>query len=280
MRISFGGESHELPRGAVIGVIGDNESGLSPFLQAAGGRFLGPGHPLDLSPAPLIVLGYLLDLRDAYARAEAFVRFEELRREGSTVLLASHDPQLLRAVSDEVWWIDDDRVVEKGDPDVVLSSYARHTAERLRSLPAPAIQPALRRGDGRAELVSIDAPATVTSGEEMSVTVTVRYAAAVQDPVVGIMIRTRIGMEVYGTNTELERVVVGPCSAGDLRIVTFRFACNLCPQSYTLTAASHDPDGVWHDWMEDAVAFTVADTRYTAGVANLRARVEVSGSRE
>jgi hypothetical protein len=31
--------------------------------------------------------------------------------------------------------------------------------------------------------------------------------------------------------------------------------------------------------MEDAVAFTVADTRYTAGVANLRAKVEVSGSR-
>jgi lipopolysaccharide transport system ATP-binding protein len=49
--------------------------------------------------------------------------------------------------------------------------------------------------------------------------------------------------------------------------------CDLCPQEYTLTAASHDPDGVWHDWIEDAVAFTVADSRYTAGVANLRATV-------
>ena len=35
--------------------------------------------------------------------------------------------------------------------------------------------------------------------------------------------------------------------------------------------ASHDPDGVWHDWLEDAVAFSVTDDRYTAGVANLRA---------
>jgi len=32
---------------------------------------------------------------------------------------------------------------------------------------------------------------------------------------------------------------------------------------------------VWHDWLEDAVAFSVTDSRYTAGVANLRAVVEV-----
>ena len=44
---------------------------------------------------------------------------------------------------------------------------------------------------------------------------------------------------------------------------------------YTLTAASHDADGVWHDWMEDALAFSVVDSRYTAGVANLRARVSL-----
>ena len=61
--------------------------------------------------------------------------------------------------------------------------------------------------------------------------------------------------------------------AGDTLGVTFSFDCALCPQEYTLTAASHDPDGIWHDWLEDAVAFSVSDTRYTAGVANLRARV-------
>jgi lipopolysaccharide transport system ATP-binding protein len=98
----------------------------------------------------------------------------------------------------------------------------------------------------------------------------------VDDPVVGIMIRTRIGMEVYGTNTELEGLKLGPCAAGEILQVIFQFSCGLCPQEYTLTAASHDPDGVWHDWMEDAVALTVTDIRYTAGVANLRAAVSVS----
>jgi lipopolysaccharide transport system ATP-binding protein len=113
------------------------------------------------------------------------------------------------------------------------------------------------------------------SGERACVRIRVRFLAAVQDPVVGIMIRTRVGFEVYGTNTELERVKVGPCQPGDVREVSFEFGCELCPQEYTITAASHDPDGVWHDWLEDAVAFSVADNRYTAGVANLRASVSV-----
>jgi lipopolysaccharide transport system ATP-binding protein len=113
------------------------------------------------------------------------------------------------------------------------------------------------------------------SGETVSVRVAVKFEAAVADPVVGIMIRTRVGFEVYGTNTGLEGVTLGPCEAGETLRVTFTFRCELCPQEYTLTAASHDPDGVWHDWAEDAIAFSVADSRYTAGVANLRAGVTV-----
>jgi hypothetical protein len=37
--------------------------------------------------------------------------------------------------------------------------------------------------------------------------------------------------------------------------------------------ASHDPDGTAHDWLDDAIAITVTDERYTAGVANLHAKV-------
>jgi lipopolysaccharide transport system ATP-binding protein len=32
---------------------------------------------------------------------------------------------------------------------------------------------------------------------------------------------------------------------------------------------------VGHDWLDDAIAFAVADSRYTAGVANLRATVRI-----
>jgi hypothetical protein len=149
-----------------------------------------------------------------------------------------------------------------------------------------ALTPRVRRGDGRAEVLRVEtigengrATGVWRSGELAIVRIDVRFRDAVADPVIGMMIRTRIGLNVYGTNTELECLKLGPCAAGETLTVTFAFRCELCPQEYTLTVASHDPDGVWHDWLEDAVAFSVSDNRYTAGVANLRAtaRVEKRG---
>jgi lipopolysaccharide transport system ATP-binding protein len=138
------------------------------------------------------------------------------------------------------------------------------------------------RTDGRAEVLRVETigengnPTMVwRSGELAVVKVHVRFHEAVADPVIGIMIRTRIGLNVFGTNTELERLKLGPCHAGETLQVAFAFRCELCPQEYTITVASHDPDGVWHDWLDDAVAFAVSDSRYTAGVANLRATVSV-----
>jgi hypothetical protein len=158
-------------------------------------------------------------------------------------------------------------------------------SEKIRSWGetiSPRLAPSYRRGDGRAEVVSLetlgtDGKPTIVwkSGEMVSIRATVKFKEAVQDPVLGILIRTQIGFEVYGTNTELERLKLGPRAAGDQVTLIFSFLCDLCPHAYTLTVASHDPDGTAHDWLEDAVAFTVSDERYTAGVANLRAKVVV-----
>jgi lipopolysaccharide transport system ATP-binding protein len=129
-------------------------------------------------------------------------------------------------------------------------------------------------------IVTLGAAGTPTvvwrSGEEVGIRVTVRFRTAVLDPVVGVMIRTRIGFEVYGTNTEAEHARIGPCETGETVAVTFSLTARLCPQEYTITAASHDPDGTAHDWLDDAVAVSVTDDRYTAGVANLRARIAVA----
>jgi lipopolysaccharide transport system ATP-binding protein len=248
----------DFPKAAVIGVIG--ESSAAPH-------------------------DYTLDGIDLVSRLRMQAEIEAKRRAGGSVVIRSTDPSLLRSVADEVWWFENGVLRMQGDPHEVLAAYHREVlggalrdAGKFAEIPV-----ALRRGDGRARLQGVetlnaaDQPVGVwQSGEPARIRVTVQFQKEVAEPVVGIMIRTRIGMEVYGTNTELEKLAIGPCAAGDVRIVTFDFNCDLCPQFYTITAASHDPDGVWHDWMEDAVGISVADTRYTAGVANLRARVTCS----
>ena len=86
-------------------------------------------------------------------------------------------------------------------------------------------------------------------------------------------------MDVYGTNTRIEQMELGEFQAGDELEVDFHLECWLTPQSYTLTVATQNADGTSHDWLDDAIAFDVVDTRVAAGVANLRAKVEWRVSR-
>jgi lipopolysaccharide transport system ATP-binding protein len=290
------------PDGVIVGVIGDRGVGKSRLLRLAAGleqasagivkasgdvKYLAPDADLNLTPAPVLLIDHTFARHDLSERDRAMVALDRIRRAGATILIASHDQDLIRRVADEVWWIDQGRLEGRGDPSDMLASYDRHVSQKLRawgeSVNVP-MAPRVRRGDGRAEIVRVETvgesgkPTMVwRSGERALVRVSVKFKEEVQDPVVGIMIRTRIGLNVYGTNTELEQLKLGPCLPGATLELAFAFWCELCPGEYTLTVASHDPDGVWHDWLEDAVAFSVSDTRYTAGVANLRAQVSLLG---
>ncbi|MCC6341556.1 MAG: Wzt carbohydrate-binding domain-containing protein [Bryobacterales bacterium] len=286
------------PSGFVIGVVGDDGAGKEILLRLASGtlapeagtvtataphRHHGPFDEVVIGKAQTLSLYHTLALKDGVARARAAIELELFRRRGGTALLVSHEPDVIQWLADEVWWIEGGGLAAKGDPREVLDRYRHHMAARLRKgavgtqIP---LTPAMRRGDGRARILSLETldgegvpTGTWRAGEAAGIRVTVRFEREVEDPVIGILIRTRIGFEVYGTNTELEKVKIGPCRAGQTIQATFSFVCHLCPHEYTLTAASHDPDGVWHDWVEDGIAFTVCDGRYTAGVACLRATV-------
>lgn len=291
------------PSGAVIGVIGEKGGGKGALLRLASGaskpesgevvapgasRYFGPLDALDLSGADVWLIEHSLALQDAFTRARALAHIARLRRAGSTILIVSHDLDLLPPICDEVWWLDAGSLRRRGDPREVIDAYRKYIAEKVRAWGATENQPlapAMRRGDGRAEIVSLEtlgaggAPTSVwQSGEAAAVRVMVRYRESVEDPVIGIMIRTRIGLAVYGTNTELEKISTGTCAAGTRLSIEFAFRCDLCPGEYTITAASHDADGTAHDWVDDAVAVNVADSRYTAGVANLRAKVTINKS--
>jgi energy-coupling factor transporter ATP-binding protein EcfA2 len=288
------------PDGVAIGIIGEDGAGKSMLLRLAAGleppragsvavgsrrRYLGPTDPLNFAPVDTLLLDHALALHDRLVRARAITALDRMRQSGTTILFTSHEEDLLLDLADEIWWLAQGRLVGRGDPGEALDAYRSHIAQRIRawgaSIQSP-LSPRLRHGDGRAEIVGVEIngedgkPTSVLrSGEQALVRVSVKFQQAVADPVVGILIRTRIGLNVYGTNTELEKLKFGPCAPGDALRLNFSFHCELCPQEYTLTVASHDPNGVWHDWLEDAVTFSVSDLRYTAGVANLRAQVSI-----
>ena len=111
------------------------------------------------------------------------------------------------------------------------------------------------------------------SGAPLTVRVAARFHRTVENPIVGILIRNRLGIDVFGTNTRVEGRDLGSFQAGDRLEVEFTFECWLTQQDYTLTAATQHAAGGSQDWLDDAVTFGVTDRRNTAGLASLPTHV-------
>jgi lipopolysaccharide transport system ATP-binding protein len=96
------------------------------------------------------------------------------------------------------------------------------------------------------------------------------FDGASANPIVGMLIRNRLGVDVFGTNTRLEQQALGNFEPGDELEISFRFRCLLTRQEYTLTVATQNADGTSQDWRDDALQFTVVDEKDVAGLASLK----------
>ena len=101
-----------------------------------------------------------------------------------------------------------------------------------------------------------------------------RFLRRVECTVVGLLVRNRLGIDVYGTNTKLQGHSFGLLEAGQSLEVSFRFDCLFTEQEYTLTVATQHWDGASHDWLYDVRTFTVVGSNQSAGLVNLATEVE------
>ena len=230
----------------------------------------------------ILIVDEALAVGDAIFANRCVRKFEELRRRKVTVLFVSHDLGMVKQLADRAILLLNGRVEAEGEPKHVINRYIglvlekqEAQTEKEQHLPA-----SHRHGDGTSEILSVELlngrgerAVTVPGGEPVTVRIRSRFQKAREDPMVGILIRNRIGMDIYGTNTRLERVELGSFRPGDVLEVEFRFECRLTPQQYTLTVATQDADGSSHDWLDDVLAFDVIGTRLAAGVTDLRAEV-------
>jgi len=237
----------------------------------------------------ILIVDEALAVGDAVFANRCVRKFEELQRAGVTVILVSHDLGLVKQICHRGIFLLDGRMQAEGDPADVVNRYVGRVLEREKALgeyraepePVRALSFSHRHGDGGAKVLeagiedSAGRPARVLhSGEPVTVRLRARFLMDEPEPMAGILIRTRNGLDVFGTNTKLENAAVGPCGRGDELEVRFRFDCWLTPQEYTLTVAVQQAEGYSHDWLDDAVSFRVLGRGRLAGVADLHPKLE------
>lgn len=228
----------------------------------------------------ILIVDEALAVGDAIFANRCVKKFDELKERKVTVLFVSHDLGLVKRLSDKAAFMLNGRVAAYGTPSEVVNRYVGHVLEREQSGPRE-IGGTHRHGDGASRVLDVallaanrEKAASVAPHDPLIIRVRARAEKDLEQPVVGVLIRNRLGIDVWGTNTRVEGVDIGPVPAGREFEVEFAFACDLTRQDYTLTVATQYPEGYSQDWLDDALAFTVVDTRELAGLANLKTKVE------
>lgn len=223
----------------------------------------------------ILIVDEALAVGDARFASRSIRKIEELKDRGVTILFVSHDLGLVKRIADRALLLLDGRPQLLGSPAEVVNRYVGLVLAPGVEEPSPA--GVIRHGDGAGRITNVRLVEgnTIRSGDRFTVEITASFATATSAPMFGLLIRNRLGLDVYGTNTRIEGATLGEFEAGESVTVRFHLECALARQDYTLTVALQHEQGSSMDWLDDCLTFTVTDTRDLAGVADLKAQIEV-----
>jgi ABC-type polysaccharide/polyol phosphate transport system ATPase subunit len=223
------------------------------------------------------------DERFAHRCLEKFAEFERARK---TLLVVSHDLQLVAERCRRAIWLEHGRLMADGPSAETVARYRARVAEeeagqRLessksqitnhRSQIETASSPG-RIGSGVATVSAvrlIDAagrPAgAIRAGEPIRLEMEIESAAQIFDFVFGFAIATVSGAAVFGSNTDIDGFSPSELS-GRARVALEFPAASLAPGVYSVDAAVHARDGAPYDYRRDVLRFEVTGPRAVAGV--------------
>jgi lipopolysaccharide transport system ATP-binding protein len=240
----------------------------------------------------ILVVDEALAVGDEAFQRKCFMRLEELKSKGCTILFVSHSAEAVVELCDRAILLDHGELIYEGEPKQVVSQYRKliYAADDRYQATREAIkQHALdddeakesddfienMESESRVEYESrgayIDNPHLKnTKGETVNIlhpgqTYTYHYAVtfeeAARDAVCGILIKTERGVEVAGVKSDLKEPPVAEVKPGMQLDVAFEFTCNLMPGTYFLNCGCHaikNGEACFMHRITDAVMFKVS----------------------
>ena len=264
---------------------------------------------INLDPEILLV-DESLAVGDVYFQQRCVRRLRRMREEGKTILLVSHDVAAVRNLCDSAIWLEQGSIKDRGAPDKVTARYLAaltqrrdpYAGEQAPEVPQP--PPAAtgdaagdlsvntlpnmdeRWGNGDGRVLGIRLldqagrePQDLYHGDLVTVRVSVRFDRRVESPIIGILMRNRLGEEISGSNTSVENLRLPPAQAGQIYTVDFHLRLPvLQPGHYYLTPAVANGthrDSVMCDFVENALSLTLKQRETVYGYLKMGCRIEL-----
>lgn len=222
----------------------------------------------------ILIVDEALSVGDTYFQHKSFERIREYREKGTTLLLVSHDKAPIQAICDRAILLSHGKLAMEGEPEAVMDFYNAMLADKENHKVEQQVQ-----DDGKVQTISGTGDVTLISaeflnehqqsievasvGQQVSIRLRLRCVKAIDDLVVGYLIKDRLGQQVFGTNTYHYSKVVRDLSKGQEVTIEFSFGLTVGEGSYSVAIGLHGDDthvARNYEWRERALIFSVVNT--------------------
>jgi ABC-type polysaccharide/polyol phosphate transport system ATPase subunit len=214
----------------------------------------------------ILIVDEALAVGDIYFQTKCMTRIRQLREQGKTLLFVSHDAAAVKSLCDKAYLLHQGQVVDHGAPDAVFNHYNNLIAAKAEdAMMRSASQMRSRYGTGKILIgnVRIRNQAgtytdTLATGEKVSLEIDFKAHAEIHSPTIGISIRDRLGIEIYGINNHNLGIDFGTVRQGDEYRVSYDIDLRLGQNTYSIAVSAHPEDThviECFDWVNDACIF-------------------------
>ena len=237
----------------------------------------------------ILIVDEALSVGDSYFQHKSFARIKQFQKEGTTLLIVSHDKGAIQTLCNRAILLSNGSVLKDGSPEEVFDYYNAIIADkegstiRIEKTKSGKINTVSGNGCAVVEdiqlLNSKGKPVEVVFvAEDVCLNILVRVNMHLKSLVLGYGIKDRLGHVMYGTNTYLTKQVVeniSPC------LVRYKivFKANMGVGSYSVQTAlvetgSHIENN--YEWKDIAIVFDVVNPGETfAGVSYLPPKITI-----
>lgn len=239
----------------------------------------------------ILIVDEALSVGDTYFQHKCFDRIREFRKQGTTLLLVSHDKTAIQSICDRAILLSSGSILMEGEPESVLDYYNAMLAEKNTSDSTIRQQKNANgllqtiSGTGEAKIAEIgiynskdEKVEILHVGENVSLKIKVDINSFIPSLVIGYMIKDRLGQPIYGTNTCHLNTNVENLKVGQKISFEFKFPMNIGEGNYSIAVALHDQNthiGKNYEWRDLALIFNVinSDKKVFVGTAWLPTEV-------
>lgn len=219
----------------------------------------------------VLIVDEALSVGDAYFQHKSFDRIREFRKQGTTLLIVSHDKEAIQSICDYAILLNMGRLSMQGEPEAVMDYYNAMLAERenqtVRQQETSVGKVQTISGNGEATVDDIallnekgERIEVVNVGQPVQIRIVVRTTADLPELVLGYMIKDRLGQPVFGTNTHHLKQVLTDIPQDTTLTFDFNFNANLGGGTYSVAVALHTSDNHIannYEWRDLALVFNV-----------------------